>query len=192
MKLPLVLLGSLAVGVLLQGQTTTSTQQPPTDPKSETTKKTTTTDKAKTAPGAQTAPTTKATTPATKSSTAKTDKTSPKKEEPPAKIEGMEIARGGEKGFLGLQVVSGMFKLSFFDAKKKPVNPDVLRAALRWDPKNKIGSERVILNQEGKALAAGKFIQPPYAFKLFITLFKESPDGGEPIASENYVVDFSQ
>lgn len=114
-----------------------------------------------------------------------------KKEEPPAKIDGIEIPRG-EKGYLGIQIVNSTFKLSFYDAKKKPIAPDVARAALRWDPKYKVGEERVILNPDEKSLTSPKNIRPPYNFKLFITLFKAPAEGADPVATENYTIDFRQ
>lgn len=113
-----------------------------------------------------------------------------KKEEPPAKIAGMEISRGA-KGFLGLELVNGTFKLSFYDTKKKAVAPDVARAALRWDVKYKVGQERSVLNPsgDGKSLSSPKTVRPPYAFKLFITLLKAAAEG-EDAAGESFTVDF--
>ena len=67
---------------------------------------------------------------------------------PPAKIPGMEISRGA-KGFMGLELVNGNFKLSFYDEKKKPIAPDVTRAALRWDVKYQPTPERTVLNPDG-------------------------------------------
>ncbi len=117
-----------------------------------------------------------------------------KKAEAPPKIEGMEIARG-TKGFLGLQLVGGTFKLSFYDMKKKPVAPDVARALLRWDPKGKVGQERLVLNRDGMALSSPRPVKPPYVFKLFITLIPEgvatgadNPDAAP--AGETIVVDY--
>jgi hypothetical protein len=138
----------------------------------------------KTAPGA-----TATGTAATKAAGAKgaADKAG-KKEEPPPKIEGMEIARGA-KGFLGLQVVDGNFKLSFFDPKKKAVAPDVRRAVLRWTPNYKPGTEIYVLEAGGgKFLSVAKTVRPPYSFKLFMSLFVEGND--EPV--ESYVLDFRQ
>ena len=112
----------------------------------------------------------------------------PKKEEP--KIEGVEVPRG-EKGFLGVQIVNGAFKISFYDAKKKPAAVDVARAVLRWDPKYKVGQERVVLNvdSDGKSLSSPKPIRPPYNFKLFITLIKEATEKEDNVG-ETYVIDF--
>src|SRR5436305_917595 len=54
-----------------------------------------------------------------------------KKDDTIGKIEGMEIKRGS--GFMGIAVVGGNFKITFYDAKKKPVPvpPEIARAALR-------------------------------------------------------------
>lgn len=115
-----------------------------------------------------------------------------KKDEPPPKIEGMEIARGA-RGFLGLQVLDGRFVLSFYDAKKKPVAPDMTQAALRWDPKGTIGTERTMLTAggDGKSLTSAKVIRPPYMFRLYMTLQKLDAQGAAA-ESENLVVDFRQ
>jgi hypothetical protein len=115
-----------------------------------------------------------------------------KKAEPP-QIRGVEVARAG-KGFLGVQIVDGTFKLSFFDEQKKPVAPDAVRAVLRWDPKYKVGKERVLLTADGDgvSLSSPRTIRPPYQFKLFITLIKEAketPDTDEPVG-ESYTIDF--
>lgn len=116
---------------------------------------------------------------------------SAKKEDVP-KIEGIEIPRG-EKGFLGIQIAEATFKLSFYDAQKKPVKADVDRAALRWDPKYKVGEERVVLTPtaDGKALTSQKNIRPPYNFKLFITLIRDAAEGQPPV-NETLVIDFRQ
>lgn len=113
------------------------------------------------------------------------------KAEAPAKIEGMEIPRGDGR-YLGLAIVDGKFRLSFYDAKKKPVAPDASRAALRWDAKYKVGLERIVLMPgEGNVLTSERFIRPPYNFKLTIVLLGDTSGGNEP-AGETYVVDFHQ
>jgi hypothetical protein len=123
-----------------------------------------------------------------KAEAAKKSEADKKKEEPI--IKGVVVSRG-ERGFLGVEIVNGTFKISFYDAKKKPIAPDVVRAALRWDAKYKVGQERLILNPdaEGKALAAPKVIRPPYNFKLYITLIKEPTETENPVG-ESHVIDF--
>ena len=87
------------------------------------------------------------------------------------KIEGMEIKRWS--GFMGIAVVRGNFKITFYDAKKKPVPvpPEIARAALRWSVIYQPKDERVVLNpsEDNKALTSPKVIKPPLNFKLFIT-----------------------
>ena len=97
----------------------------------------------------------------------------------------------GERGFLGVQIVNNTFKISFYDAKKKPVPPDVTRAVLRWDPKYKVGQERVVLNlsEDGKSLASPRSIRAPYNFKLRITLLKDATETEDPVG-ETLVIDF--
>lgn len=106
-------------------------------------------------------------------------------------IEGVEIPRGD--GFLGIRIVDSTFQLSFYNSEKKPVPADVDRAALRWDPKYKVGEERVVLNPsaDGKSLVSPKAIRPPYLFKLYITLVREAAPGRTPL-NETIVVDFRQ
>ncbi|MSU66607.1 MAG: hypothetical protein EXS38_11010 [Opitutus sp.] len=90
------------------------------------------------------------------------EKDTKKKEEPPAKIEGMEIARSGG-GFLSLQIVNGTFKMSFYDAKKKATRPNVARAILRWDGKYKAPPERVVLLPGGgsNSFISERTVTPP-------------------------------
>lgn len=116
--------------------------------------------------------------------------TPPAKKAPEPKIEGMEVPRG-ELGYMGVAIVGGQFKITFYDRKKAPIAADVHRALLRWDPKYKQGQERVVLNltEDGKALTAPKAIRPPHIFKLFITLMRKS-ETGEDKATETYTIDF--
>jgi len=115
-----------------------------------------------------------------------------KKEDEVGKIDGLEIARGS--GFLGLQIVNGTFKLSFYDAKKKPVAPDVASAAFRWNVNYQKMPERTILSPSGTALVSDKTVKPPYSFKLFVTLFKQAGSGadGSDAGAESFTIDFSQ
>ena len=93
-----------------------------------------------------------------------------------------------EGGFLGLQVVNNNFLLSFYDAKKKKIPPDVARAALRWPVKYQPGPERTVLNPGGGGLTSAKSVKPPLTFKVFISLFAE----GSEEAVENYTLDYRQ
>lgn len=116
-------------------------------------------------------------------------KAEPKKKEEP-KIEGIVVSRG-ERGFMGVELKGGSFKITFYDTKKKPIAPDVVRAALRWDAKYKVGQERLVLNPtgDGKSLSNPKTIRGPYNFKLYITLIKEPTEKEDP-TGEMHVIDF--
>ncbi len=106
----------------------------------------------------------------------------------PAKIEGLEIARPAG-GFLGLNLVNGRFVLSFYDAEKKRMKADVVRASLRWPVRYQPSDERVVLNLagDGTSLTSGKVIRPPHNFRVYIALFVEGND--DPV--ETYNVEFS-
>ena len=86
--------------------------------------------------------------------------------------------------YLGLEIVSGNFKLSFYDDKKKPVSVDdaVARATARWDNKQKLGSDFTVMNKsdDGKALIGVKFVRPPYNFIVFLNLLNAA---GEVVES---------
>jgi hypothetical protein len=112
-------------------------------------------------------------------------------EEPPPKIEGQEVARG-EQGYMGVEIKDGRFVIHFYDAEKKPMTPDVARIALRWNPSYKIGIERVVLNPGAdNTMTSERFIRPPYNFKLFIVLIKDSTEEVDPVG-ETHVIDFRQ
>jgi hypothetical protein len=120
----------------------------------------------------------------------------------PAKVEEEPVIPGiviprTSGGYLGLTLENSNFKLSFYDAKKKPAKADVVRATARWQAQYKIADERAVLNptSDGMALASNKFVRPPYVFKLYLTLFKESgaseeSSEGAATTTEPYLVDF--
>lgn len=113
----------------------------------------------------------------------------PVKAAEPAKVAGMEIARPG-KGFLGLEVVGGNFRLGFYDENREPISPAAVKAILRWTPTNRTGSEFHALDfsADGKALTSPKTVRPPYQFKLFLSLFAAGADA----PFESHTVDFRQ
>jgi hypothetical protein len=111
------------------------------------------------------------------------------KTEPEPKIEGIVLNRP-KGGYLGLTLDGGCFKLSFYDAKKKPAKVDVARATARWPVRYKAGDEHTVLLPAGAgtALTSAYHVRPPYAFKLYLSLFAASGDN----AVESYVIDFRQ
>ena len=113
-------------------------------------------------------------------------KTEVKEEELP-KIPGTEIPRANGT-FLGLEVVGGNFKLTFYDKKKKPMSLDVTRATARWPNPRSPGDNRTVLNGSGTALVGSKPVLPPFIFNVFLTLLKG--EGDQAKAVETYVVAF--
>ncbi|MDB6114363.1 MAG: hypothetical protein JWQ62_1308 [Lacunisphaera sp.] len=107
-----------------------------------------------------------------------------KKEEEP-KIPGVTIKRP-DGNLLGLEVVAGNFKLSFYDKKKKPMPVDVTRATARWPNPRAPGDNRTVLNVNGSALVGQKPVVPPYNFNVFLTLLRGEGDGAQAV--ESYVV----
>ncbi len=96
-----------------------------------------------------------------------------KKKEPERKIPGITLTRANGT-LLGLEIVGGKFKLSFYDAKKKPMAVDVTRATARW-PNLKsatTGDYRTVLNPSGTALIGERPVVPPFAFNVYLNLIQ--------------------
>jgi len=105
------------------------------------------------------------------------------KDDEMGKIPGITLVRPSGT-YLGLEIASGNFKLSFYDDKKQPVPVDdaVARATARWDNKQKVGTDFTVMNKtdDGKALVGVKFVRPPYNFIVFINLLNAA---GEVVES---------
>lgn len=133
---------------------------------------------------AQTTPAAKPAAPGSKPAAPGT--TGPVKKEEEPKIPGTVINRSNG-AFLGLEVVGGNFKLSFYDKKKKPVSPDVTRASARWpNPRSVTGPNRTVLNPSGAALVGSKPVLPPFTFTVHLTLLQG--DGEDAAVVESYDV----
>jgi hypothetical protein len=121
--------------------------------------------------------------PAVKTPVTKDDKNQPP---PEPVIPGQTITRTNGT-FLGLEVVGGNFKLSFYDKKKKIMAPDISRASARWPNLRSIaGDNRTMLNPSGNALVGSKPVIPPFTFIVRLTLLQG--EGDEAKAVENYTV----
>ncbi len=109
-------------------------------------------------------------------------KTPPPAEEKEPEIPGVTIERP-DGTFLGLEVVDGKFKLSFYDEKKKAVPVNVTRATARWPDPRGPGDNRTVLNPagDGKSLVGIKFVTPPLNFRLFLTLVVGEGDNAKAV-----------
>lgn len=102
-------------------------------------------------------------------------------------IAGMPIKRP-QGGWLGIEIKEGVFRLTFYNDKKKPVQADRSSAVLRWSVHYQPNPERTQLvpSDDAAVLASNYPVKPPHTFKLHIALLTEgSPD------VESYVIDFS-
>ena len=88
-----------------------------------------------------------------------------------AQVTGVERPWAG--GVLGLAVEGNSFVLRFYDAEKKPVPVAAARAAVRWDPVGKGGTERAVMNPAGDALRSPSLVRPPHVFTAWVTLLDE-------------------
>lgn len=126
-------------------------------------------------------------TPAVKTPAAPGKAVTAKKEEELPKIPGTVIVRpNGTK--LGLEVAGGLFKLTFYDKKHKPMAMDVTRATARWPNPRAPGDNRTVLNGSGTTLVGQKPVLPPYTFNVYLTLLEGEGDAAKAV--ENYTVQF--
>lgn len=112
--------------------------------------------------------------------------------EAPAVIPGLELPRN-DGTFLGLTVENTRMILKFYDADKKPAPINLARAAARWNPVNKIGDERSVLNPNAQndALVSTPVVRPPLVFKVYLTLLDENGAVVESIIADMRKLDSS-
>ena len=116
------------------------------------------------------------------------DKPAPSPDEQEGTVSGVAIQRG--QGLIGIELDDNTFKMTFYDAKKKPVAADASSAVLWWPVHYQPNPERTELVATGNpaVLASSYAVKPPHTFILHITLLFT----GKPDASESFVIDFSQ
>lgn len=103
------------------------------------------------------------------------------------KILGAVITRA-DGTFLGLEVVAGNFKLSFYDAKKKAIAPNVSQARATWPNPRGQGDLRTMLNLSENALVGAKPVLPPYTYNVRLVLLQGT--GEQQQVVESFVVPF--
>ena len=101
------------------------------------------------------------------------------------KLEGVVIERSSG-GFLTVTMDGPKLVLSFFDAEKKQIPPDVDHAFVRIHPAGRNPLRRTLIKMDdGLTLTHGQPLRPPWVFKLYITLVDANDK-----AIEEYVVDY--
>ena len=123
--------------------------------------------------------------PLTAQTSTKPVKPAPAPAEEPATIPGIELPRK-KGGFLGLTVEGPSLVLKFYDKDKKPAAPDVARASARWNPVNKTGEVRAVLNPgaDAKFLVSPSVVQPPLVFKVYLTLLDAEGNAVESVVAD--------
>jgi len=73
-------------------------------------------------------------------------------------------------GWINVQTPGAQMVVRFFDAKKKPVPPDVIRATARIRYAAKSDITRTVLNRDGDVLVSPNNVRPPHNFLVTLTL----------------------
>lgn len=73
-------------------------------------------------------------------------------------------------GWINVQTSEAKMVVRFFDAEKKPISPDVMRATARFRYATKSDIARTVLNREGDALVSPNNVRPPHNFFVTLTL----------------------
>lgn len=115
------------------------------------------------------------------SKAASASKATPKKEQTYELPKGGKNLPRGSAGWLNVEVAGTRLIVKFFDAKKKPLVPDVERgfAQFRYSSKN---PERAPLHREGNLLTSTATVRPPHNFVVILSLFRS----GETEQTESY------
>jgi hypothetical protein len=102
-------------------------------------------------------------------------------------ISGLPIKRP-QGGWLGIEIKEGVFRLTFYNDKKKPVQADRSSAILRWPVHYQPNPERTqLVPSDDPAVFTSDYpVKPPHTFKLHIALLT---DGSSEV--ESYVIDFT-
>jgi len=116
------------------------------------------------------------------------DKPAQDADEKEGTVSGLAIQRA--QGWIGIELDGNTFKMTFYDAKKKPTPADASSAVLWWPVHYQPNPERTELTPTGDSsvLASSYSVKPPHTFILHVTLLF----AGKPDAAESYVVNFSQ
>ena len=85
------------------------------------------------------------------------------------------VVRPWAGGLMGLAIEGNAFVLRFYNAKKEPVEPPHPRAWARWNPVQKAGQQRAVLNRgdEMNSLRSPSVVHPPHVFIVTITLMAD-------------------
>ena len=103
-------------------------------------------------------------------------KAAPERVTPPPEAVEYELPTTGKNiprkdgGWLNVEFPGPSMTVKFFDAEKKPVAPNVVRASARFRYAYKSDMNRTVLNRDGDALVSPGNVQPPHNFLVTLTL----------------------
>jgi len=93
---------------------------------------------------------------------------------------GQNITRA-QGGWVNVEIVGTRLVVKFYDKKKKPALPDVVRGFARFNYAAK-NDKTAVLNLEGDTLVTPATVRPPHNFLVILSLFA----GEGAVASESY------
>jgi hypothetical protein len=111
------------------------------------------------------------------------------KEDEMGTVAGTPIARLQGGGWIGIELQDNRFKVTFYNAKKKPFPADATSIAMRWSVHYQPNDERTLLLPSGDpaVLTSPYNVRAPHSFPLHIVLLFD----GKPDASEAYNLAYS-
>ena len=97
-----------------------------------------------------------------------------------SEIVGISVARA-DGTFLGFAVEDLALVMRFYDKDKKAIPADVARATVWWDPVNKAGKVRTVMNPapDGLSLQSLPKLRPPYVYQVVVTVIDAQDKAGE-------------
>ncbi|MDO8539671.1 MAG: hypothetical protein Q7S40_04460 [Opitutaceae bacterium] len=123
--------------------------------------------------------------PPLKNTTPGKSKSGSEKKEHELPKDGKNLPRG-KGGWLNVEISGARMIVKFFDAEKKPVPPDVPRAAARFRYASKSDIKRTVLNREGEALVSPGNVRPPHNFLVTLTLLSGDDESIEAAEVYNF------
>ncbi|MDO8544819.1 MAG: hypothetical protein Q7S40_30615 [Opitutaceae bacterium] len=99
--------------------------------------------------------------------------------------EGKNLSRD-KGGWLNVNTSGSQMIVKFFDREKKPVPPDVPRAAVRLRYATKSDINRTVLNRKDEALVSPGNVRPPHNFLVTLTLLRGDDTSDDAEAAEIY------
>lgn len=98
-------------------------------------------------------------------------------EEEEGEVKGLALQRPNGT-WLGVTMDGLNLRLTFYDAKKNPTAPDVVRATARWNRPTVATPERGVLNPSGDGFSftGNRIVRKPWTFVVFLALVNDKDE----------------